>query len=230
MSSWGFHKPGQGYWVRVLTAAAIAIITFATAGWLMGQMNVLSTKLPVRSWNVEVGTLTGTAPKVGERVTLVRNSTSGSGQPETMGTAEVSEYSPTSSALKIKKFEPANPEAKAEDASVLKSAAEGGFSAPIKNGVRGIPLVQSTILQGIAAAVVLLSGALIAFLFCGNRPGTVEFLVATDMEMKKVAWSTRKDIWNSTLVVVGASFLLSTALFGIDLALQFFFKAINVLQ
>jgi preprotein translocase SecE subunit len=230
MSAWGLYKSGQGYWVRVMTAAAIAIMTFATAGWIMGQMNVLSTKLPVRSWVAEVSSVSGGGPKVGDRVAMTRVP-SGASRPETIGTARVVSYDPTSSLVKISDFQSGGALARAEDATAFATTeGGGGFGATVKNNVRGLPMINSTILQGIAAIIVLLCGAGLAYFLCGAKAKTVDFLISTDMEMKKVAWSTRRDITTSTLVVVGASFLLAGVLFGIDVTLQFFFRAINVLQ
>ena len=230
MTSLGLHKPGQGYWVRVLTAGIIAVIAFATAGWLMAQMNVLSTKFPVHNWVSEVANVSGGTPVVGDRVSLVRSIDGGAGKPETLGSATITAYESSSSLVKIGKFEAALPEARPEDATTLETAGGSGFRANVRNGVRGLPMVQAIYLQGGSAALALLVGAAIAYYFCGSNPKTVDFLISTDMEMKKVNWTTAKDIRNSTMVVVFAAFLLAGVLFGIDIALQFFFRAINVLQ
>lgn len=231
-SSWGLYKPGQGYWVRVLTAAAIAIITFATAGWLMSQVSVFATKLPVRTWEAEIDNLAaGSTPAVGQRVAIVKIPASAAAKPEPLGTVQVKRYDAASSSVTLGDFEPAAPDSAVRDAERFEPVAggAGGFKASAKN-VRDVPLISTFYLQGGAAVLVLLVGALLAAYFCGIRKGSVEFLIATDMEMKKVSWSTRKDIWNSTLVVVGASFLIAATLFLIDIVFQQFFKAINVLQ
>ncbi len=44
----------------------------------------------------------------------------------------------------------------------------------------------------------------------------MEFLIATDGEMKKVNWSTRKEVRGLPMVVVIASFLLAMIIFVID--------------
>ncbi|RNC82861.1 MAG: preprotein translocase subunit SecE [Phycisphaera sp.] len=59
---------------------------------------------------------------------------------------------------------------------------------------------------------------------------SVDFLIATDGEMKKVNWSTRKEVQGSTIVVVIASFLLAFAIFVVDYGFGAFFKLIGVLQ
>ena len=55
-------------------------------------------------------------------------------------------------------------------------------------------------------------------------------LIATDMEMKKVNWSTRKDIIASTYVVIGAAFLIAALIFGVDIFLKELFERIGVLK
>ncbi|MCB9836008.1 MAG: preprotein translocase subunit SecE [Phycisphaera sp.] len=59
---------------------------------------------------------------------------------------------------------------------------------------------------------------------------SVNFLIATDGEMKKVNWSTRKEVQGSTMVVVIASFLLAMLIFVIDYGFGAFFKLIGVLE
>ncbi|MFN7022034.1 MAG: preprotein translocase subunit SecE [Phycisphaerales bacterium] len=230
MSSWGLYKPGQGYWVRVITAAVIGVIAFATAGWLMAQMNVLSTKFPVRSWVSELANVTGGVPAVGDRVTLVRVVDGGASPARVLGTAQITEYDASASVVNLGRFERAEPDARPEDATTIEAADGQGFKARVRNSVRGLPPVRAIYLQGGAAAVALLAGALVAFYFCGSKPQTSDFLISTDMEMKKVNWSTRKDITTSTIVVVAAAFLLSGVLLMIDIAFQWFFRGVGVLQ
>lgn len=226
----GLHKPGQGYWVRVMTAAMIAVITFATAGWLMGQMSVLADKLPVHSWATEIGLVSAGQPQVGQRVKLLTAETA-TAPAELLGTAEVTMYDASGQTLKIGAFAPAKEGYEAMSAATFARTDDGaGFAAPVKGTLRKVPIIQAVYLQGIAAALTLLLGAIFAYYFTGVRQSSVEFLISTDMEMKKVNWSTRKDILNSTWVVVGASFLLAAVLFGIDIAFQQFFQWIGVLQ
>ena len=152
---------------------------------------------------------------------------------EDLGTAQIAEVIAGNSATSVKLasftpakegFDPTN------GASFAPGDSGPGFTSAVKGTVRKIPPIQPQYLQFMAAAVVLLTGAFIAFYFAGVKNNTVEFLISTDMEMKKVNWSTRKDIMTSTWVVVGASFLLAGVLFGIDLVFQWLFKLIHVLQ
>jgi len=63
----------------------------------------------------------------------------------------------------------------------------------------------------------------------GVKPKTVDFLIATDGEMKKVNWSTKKVIRDSTYVVIGATFLIAGVIALADIVLFKFFQAIGVL-
>jgi preprotein translocase SecE subunit len=81
----------------------------------------------------------------------------------------------------------------------------------------------------IAAAVFLVAYTIWAFWFT-NKPSTVEFLVATDSEMKKVNWTTRKELIGSTKVVIGFMFIIAIFLFVCDLVFGSFFHLIGVLK
>jgi preprotein translocase SecE subunit len=63
-----------------------------------------------------------------------------------------------------------------------------------------------------------------------NKPGSVDFLIATDSEMKKVNWTSRAELIGSTKVVILFMFLISIILFGIDLLFGYFFYWIGVLK
>ena len=57
-----------------------------------------------------------------------------------------------------------------------------------------------------------------------------DFLIATEGEMKKVNWSTRKDIIGSTKVVVFVVIFMSVLLFVVDMFFMSFFSAIGILR
>jgi preprotein translocase SecE subunit len=63
-----------------------------------------------------------------------------------------------------------------------------------------------------------------------NKPSNVDFLVATDSEMKKVNWTSRKDLIGSTKVVIIFMFLIALFLFAIDILFSYFFYLIGVLK
>ncbi len=60
--------------------------------------------------------------------------------------------------------------------------------------------------------------------------GSSDFMIATEGEMKKVSWSTRREIIGSTKVVILFTFLFALYLFLIDVVCQFVFTLIGVLK
>ena len=89
------------------------------------------------------------------------------------------------------------------------------------------------------APVYVASGAALAFMavvggvlwwFAGSNTKSVDFLVATEGEMKKVNWSTRREIVGSTLVVIGIALVISLFCWIWDFAFSAFFAWIRVLD
>ncbi len=83
-----------------------------------------------------------------------------------------------------------------------------------------------------ATAVVMLGffGGLLYYLIC-VKPKVGDFLIATEGEMKKVNWSSRREIIGSTWVVIGLTFFIAVAIFVLDyLIFTPFFRWINVLE
>src|SRR5439155_21884504 len=50
-----------------------------------------------------------------------------------------------------------------------------------------------------------------------NWPGFADFLIATEAEMNKVSWTTRKRLVQDTIVVLVTVFLLTAFLFVVDI-------------
>jgi preprotein translocase SecE subunit len=63
-----------------------------------------------------------------------------------------------------------------------------------------------------------------------NRPKVVDFLIATDSEMKKVNWTTKKELIGSTKVVIFFMLIIMLLLFTFDTIFGYVFYAINVLK
>lgn len=78
--------------------------------------------------------------------------------------------------------------------------------------------------------VVLLAAAWLIFWLVGRKPNTVDFLIATEGEMKKVNWSTRREVWGATRVVIVTVLALAFILFVVDILFIFFFGGIGVLK
>lgn len=63
-----------------------------------------------------------------------------------------------------------------------------------------------------------------------NKPANVDFLIATDSEMKKVNWTSREQLIGSTKVVILFMFLISATLFVFDIIFGYLFWLIGVLH
>jgi len=81
----------------------------------------------------------------------------------------------------------------------------------------------------VASLVFLVAYSAWAFWFT-NKPSTVEFLIATDSEMKKVNWTTRKELIGSTKVVIIFMFLIAFLLFAFDIFFGYLFYFLRVLN
>ena len=74
----------------------------------------------------------------------------------------------------------------------------------------------------VPAGVGVAFGILIYWL--ANKPRVADFLIAAEGEIKKVSWSSRKEIVASTIVVVGVVLLMAGWLWAWDMGFQFLFR------
>jgi preprotein translocase subunit SecE len=81
---------------------------------------------------------------------------------------------------------------------------------------------------GIPALVVALMGLLMFWVV--NRPKSADFMISTEGEMKKVSWSSRKEVVGSTKVVIITTFIVAALLFGVDLVFQLLFGWVGILR
>jgi preprotein translocase subunit SecE len=82
---------------------------------------------------------------------------------------------------------------------------------------------------GVAAAFVVGLGAFMYWLVGMNRRAN-DFFIATEGEMKKVSWSSKKEVIRSTKVVIGSVLMLGAMLFVVDLTFMWFFHLLGVLK
>jgi preprotein translocase SecE subunit len=95
---------------------------------------------------------------------------------------------------------------------------------------QGVDAFEQIYLQGGAAIAVILIGAIVLLYLCYANRKTVEFLIATEGEMKKVNWSSRREVLGSTWVVIAISVLIAAILLVADIAFSSFFRAIDLLE
>ena len=82
---------------------------------------------------------------------------------------------------------------------------------------------------GMAIAMIVGFGLLIYWLI-GRKKNIVDFMIATEGEMKKVNWPSKKEIIGSTWVVIAGTLMIAVLLFVIDIGFGAFFQFIDVLE
>jgi len=84
----------------------------------------------------------------------------------------------------------------------------------------------------IAMIAAVVFGAIYAFFAWRlmNKPSNVDFLIATDSEMKKVNWTSRRELIGSTKVVIGFMFAIAICLFLLDLFFNTVFYYLHILH
>ena len=70
---------------------------------------------------------------------------------------------------------------------------------------------------GVPTLIVMAACAVLMWVV--NRVGAADFLIATEGEMKKVSWASRREIVGSTKVVIVTTFILAGLLFAVDVVL-----------
>jgi preprotein translocase SecE subunit len=98
------------------------------------------------------------------------------------------------------------------------------WPALLDNNGKPRPGLVWGVIGGFVAASSLLAWHLM------NKPANVDFLIATDSEMKKVNWTSRKDLIGSTKVVIAFMFIIAALLFVIDVVFGYVFYFIRVLK
>ncbi len=223
----GLYKPGQGYWVRVLTAAMGGVLVLAACAWLWGQVQLVP--IPTPTWRMQVSGGGAAAVQVGETVALLADVDEATPGLEQIGTGRLLEVAPGSGRVQIRVGELRMNAGATPGQATAASKPEGATIGTVA-GLAGVPVIDRLYLQAAVVAAALLAGAAVIYWVVGVRPSTAEFLIATDGEMKKVNWSTRKGVIDSTWVVILWSVVLAGGLFIIDGLFAQAFKLIGVLE
>jgi preprotein translocase subunit SecE len=83
-----------------------------------------------------------------------------------------------------------------------------------------------------AAGAIAIGGIItaITYYLVFVKPRTVDFLIATEGEMKKVNWSTRREIIGSTTAVITTALILAVYCWVLEIGFVAFFRLIKVLD
>ena len=74
----------------------------------------------------------------------------------------------------------------------------------------------------VPTGVCILLGFLIFWLV--NKPSVADFMISAEGEIKKVSWSSRREIFVSTLIVICVVSLMAVMLWATDMAFQLLFR------
>ena len=81
---------------------------------------------------------------------------------------------------------------------------------------------------GFGIPVLIVVGMAVLMFWLVNRPSSADFLIATESEMKKVSWSSRKEVVGSTKVVIVTTFMLAAILYGVDIFFVLLFRSLKI--
>ncbi len=84
-------------------------------------------------------------------------------------------------------------------------------------------------MQVVIPLVVILTLGVLLFWIVGVHRRSCDFMIATEGEMKKVNWTTKRQLKASTIVVIVATLIMASLLFIVDLGFMNFFSWIGVL-
>jgi preprotein translocase subunit SecE len=84
--------------------------------------------------------------------------------------------------------------------------------------------------QGVAFVIIAALFGLVGYNLIGRKPKSVEFLIAVEGEMKKVNWSSRREIMGSTYIVISFTVFVAILAFIWDSIFQWIFMQAGVLE
>ncbi|MCZ6835672.1 MAG: preprotein translocase subunit SecE [Planctomycetota bacterium] len=93
-----------------------------------------------------------------------------------------------------------------------------------------IGTLQPVYIQAGGSVLFISLFGILGYYLIGVKPKVVDFMIATEGEMKKVNWSTKREIFGSTWAVIGLTMLIALLCFTFDLVFQLFFQALGVLK
>ena len=90
--------------------------------------------------------------------------------------------------------------------------------------------IETVFIQAGISVIVVLIGGLIGYQLIGRKPKLVDFMIATEGEMRKVNWSTRREIVGSTILVILLTLFIAIFCQIADLGFSAFFRWFGVLE
>ncbi|MGD8451694.1 MAG: preprotein translocase subunit SecE [Phycisphaerae bacterium] len=89
---------------------------------------------------------------------------------------------------------------------------------------------SDVVLRTLIPVVLLIGAAWLIWWLTGTRRGSVDFMIATEGEMKKVNWSSRREVFGATKVVIFTVLAMGMMLAVVDFVFMGLFALIGVLK
>ena len=89
---------------------------------------------------------------------------------------------------------------------------------------------EPTYVRVAAMLIMAIIFGVLGWMLIGTRRRTVEFLIATEGEMRKVNWSSRREIELSTRAVIGLTILIALYCWAFDVGFASIFRWMTVLR
>jgi preprotein translocase SecE subunit len=113
--------------------------------------------------------------------------------------------------------------------SAFALVATGGYSlwitlqgsAALSRPILTVPHLSLDITLALIIAVVVVVAGFVGIVWFLNRARSVDLLLETEAEMRKVSWPSRPEAWNSSVIVVVTVLVMMGLLFFYDFALNF---------
>jgi preprotein translocase SecE subunit len=90
--------------------------------------------------------------------------------------------------------------------------------------------LEPVYVQGGVSVITVVVCGLIGYHLIGRKPKLVDFMIATEGEMRKVNWSTKREIIGSTILVILLTLFIAIFCQIADLAYSALFQSAGVLQ
>lgn len=239
--AFSIYKPGQGYWTRVLTAIGAGALVLASVAWLWSELDGVDVSVN-RTHVLEFRNGGDFGDDLESRLTELGIELQNSGsspKPSTNAIVDVVAIkSAAKNAMLVRKDQITH--VAYEENGQTSSFLIGNLASLINalGGLKskqpftmGIKRPHNIVLYIQAGTAVLILGVFALLLWITlNKPKMVDFMIATEAEMKKVNWPSRQEIIGSTIVVVCGTFLLVVILFTVNIVFGFIFKSIHILE
>lgn len=237
------YKPGQGFWTRILTAAGVAALVVTGVFWIWAELAVIGT-----------GPATASKPRSELAQRLVSWGVANQHPIAALSAIRdvQTKIAPNESATFILlDNQNANYTISAQQLQTawdFRLPSESAITRRIENTLPRPPhkltLDGTTVLADLPPTFaytnrlyiqLIVSVCILAFFtvltwWLLNKPRIVDFMIATEAEMKKVNWPTRRETVGSTIVVVSGTFMMAVGLWVVDLIFSELFININILH